>query len=177
MIDAAKAWIKANPESAQPWDKPGYRILAAPVEPEVRSNAASVPANLRKQPQGAPMPAPKAIMSAAVEGSQVDFETANKIETPYFVDLLTGQIAKNMIQAFFFDLQKITKGGARPDGYDKFRATKVVVWRRNDGCWNRLRLRPRRHAGCAGRMLLLSLLKRARHTAQQFSTRRSCADG
>ncbi|MEI2728999.1 MAG: 3-hydroxyacyl-CoA dehydrogenase NAD-binding domain-containing protein [Candidatus Nanopelagicales bacterium] len=128
MIDAAKAWIKANPESAQPWDKPGYRIPGGtPSSPKFAAMLPAFPANLRKQLKGAPMPAPKAIMSAAVEGSQVDFETANKIETQYFVDLLTGQIAKNMIQAFFFDLQKITKGGARPDGYDKFRATKVVV--------------------------------------------------
>ncbi len=128
MIDAAKAWIKANPESAQPWDKPGYRIPGGtPSSPKFAAMLPAFPANLRKQLKGAPMPAPKVVMSAAVEGSQVDFETANKIETQYFVDLLTGQIAKNMIQAFFFDLQKITKGGARPDGYDKFRATKVVV--------------------------------------------------
>ncbi|MGA9148867.1 MAG: 3-hydroxyacyl-CoA dehydrogenase NAD-binding domain-containing protein [Candidatus Nanopelagicales bacterium] len=128
MIDSAKAWIKANPESAQPWDKPGYRIPGGtPSSPKFAAMLPAFPANLRKQLKGAPMPAPKAIMSAAVEGSQVDFETANKIETQYFVDLLTGQIAKNMIQAFFFDLQKITKGGARPSGYDRFRATKVVV--------------------------------------------------
>ena len=128
MIDSAKAWIKANPESAQPWDKPGYRIPGGtPSSPKFAAMLPACPALLRKQLKGAPMPAPKAIMSAAVEGSQVDFETANKIETQYFVDLLTGQIAKNMIQAFFFDLQKITKGGARPSGYDRFRATKVVV--------------------------------------------------
>ena len=105
MIDSAKAWIKANPESAQPWDKPGYRIPGGtPSSPKFAAMLPAFPANLRKQLKGAPMPPPKAIMSAAVEGSQVDFETANKIETQYFVDLLTGQIAKNMIQAFFFDL-------------------------------------------------------------------------
>ena len=55
-------------------------------------------------------------MSAAVEGAQVDFDTALAIESRYFVDLVTGQIAKNMIQAFFFDLQAINAGGSRPEG-------------------------------------------------------------
>ena len=32
-----------------------------------------------------------------------------------------------MIQAFFFDLQHITKGGTRPEGYPTYRAQKVVV--------------------------------------------------
>ena len=52
-------------------------------------------------------------MAAAVEGAQVDFDTALEIEGRYFVDLATGQVAKNMIQAFFFDLQAVN-GGARP---------------------------------------------------------------
>ena len=85
------------------------------------------PANLRKQVKGAPMPAPEAIMAAAVEGAQVDFATASKIETRYFTWLACGQVSKNMIQAFFFDLQAITKGSARPEGYPPYRAEKVVV--------------------------------------------------
>ncbi len=51
------------------------------------------------------MPAPRAILDAAVEGAQVDFDTASRIESRYFTHLVTGQVAKNMIQAFFFDLQ------------------------------------------------------------------------
>ncbi|MEX0834772.1 MAG: 3-hydroxyacyl-CoA dehydrogenase NAD-binding domain-containing protein, partial [Nitriliruptor sp.] len=35
--------------------------------------------------------------------------------------------AKNMTQAFFFDLQAINKGESRPDGYDTWQATKVAV--------------------------------------------------
>ncbi len=46
-------------------------------------------------------------MAAAVEGAQVDFDNAIEIEGRYFVDLATGQVAKNMIQAFFFDLQEV----------------------------------------------------------------------
>ncbi|RDB48990.1 enoyl-CoA hydratase/isomerase family protein, partial [Tsukamurella tyrosinosolvens] len=109
LIPAAKAWIKANPEGGvQPWDVKGYKIPGgSPSSPAIAANLPAFPANLRKQLKGAPMPAPRAIMAAAVEGAMVDFDTASVIEGRYFVSLATGQISKNMIKAFFFDLQHI----------------------------------------------------------------------
>ena len=77
--------------------------------------------------KGAPMPAPRAIMAAAVEGAYVDVDTADIIETRYFVSLVTGQVAQNMIKAFFFDLNYINGGGSRPEGFEKFTAKKVGV--------------------------------------------------
>lgn len=128
MLSAARAWIQDHPQSIQPWDEKGYKIPGGtPSHPKLASMLPAFPANLRKQLKGAPMPAPHHIMAAAVEGSQVDFATADQIETQYFTDLLTGQVAKNMIKAFFFDLQHVTKGGARPAGYPTYRAQKVVV--------------------------------------------------
>ena len=38
-----------------------------------------------------------------------------EIEGRYFVDLVTGQVAKNMIQAFFFDLQAVQGARGRPE--------------------------------------------------------------
>ena len=64
------------------------------------------------------MPAPRHILAAAVEGAQVDFDTAAEIEARYFVELVTGQVAKNMIQAFFFDLQTSTAARGRPEGFE-----------------------------------------------------------
>ncbi|RRO12680.1 3-hydroxyacyl-CoA dehydrogenase [Saccharopolyspora rhizosphaerae] len=128
LLSKAKAWIKANPEAAQPWDAPGYKIPGGtPSNPKFAANLPAFPANLRKQLKGAPMPAPRNIMAAAVEGSQVDFDTALEIEGRYFVELVCGQTAKNMSKAFFFDLQHINAGGSRPDGVPEFRAKKVAV--------------------------------------------------
>ncbi|PKV78397.1 3-hydroxyacyl-CoA dehydrogenase NAD-binding domain-containing protein [Nocardia fluminea] len=115
LIPAAKAWIAANPDAAQPWDKKGYRIPGGtPSTPAFAANLPAFPANLRKQIKGTNMPAPRAIMAAAVEGSQVDIDNALTIEGRYFTSLLTGPVAKNMIQAFFFDLNHINGGGSRP---------------------------------------------------------------
>ncbi|MZD04346.1 3-hydroxyacyl-CoA dehydrogenase [Streptomyces sp. SID5785] len=128
MIEKARAFIDANPESQQPWDKPGYRIPGGtPANPKFAANLPAFPANLKKQLNGAPYPAPRNILAAAVEGSQVDFETALTIEARYFTELVTGQTAKNMIQAFFFDLQAVNSGANRPQGIEPRTVRKVAV--------------------------------------------------
>ncbi len=128
LLPAAKAWIAANPEAAQPWDRDGYKIPGGtPSNPKFAANLPAFPANLRKQIKGANYPAPHHIMAAAVEGAQVDFDNALEIEGRYFVDLVTGQVAKNMIQAFFFDMQVVNGSRGRPQSIEPFRATKVVV--------------------------------------------------
>jgi 3-hydroxyacyl-CoA dehydrogenase/enoyl-CoA hydratase/3-hydroxybutyryl-CoA epimerase len=128
LLARAKQWIADNPEAGQPWDRKGYKIPGgSPSNPSFAANLPAFPANLRKQLKGAPMPAPVNIMAAAVEGAQVDFDTASDIEGRYFVELVTGQVSKNMTKAFFFDLQHINSGGSRPDGYPKHTAHKVAV--------------------------------------------------
>ncbi|MEC4017489.1 3-hydroxyacyl-CoA dehydrogenase NAD-binding domain-containing protein [Streptomyces sp. H27-D2] len=128
MLAKARAFIDANPESQQPWDVKGYRLPGgAPSHPKFAANLPAFPANLAKQLNGAPYPAPRNILAAAVEGAQVDFETAQVIEARYFTELVTGQISKNMIQAFFFDLQAVNSGANRPDGIAPRKVRKVAV--------------------------------------------------
>ena len=128
LIPAAKKWIAENPEAVQPWDVKGYKIPGGtPSSPSLAQNLPAFPSNLRKQIKGANYPAPHHIMAAAVEGSQVDFDTASEIEGRYFTDLATGQVAKNMIQAFFFDLQTVNGSRGRPSDIEPFAASKVVV--------------------------------------------------
>ena len=129
LVPAAKAWIKANPDAhTQPWDVKGHKIPGGtPSSPALAAILPSFPSLLRSQLKGAPMPAPRAILAAAVEGSQVDFDTASRIESRYFTSLVTGQVAKNMIQAFFFDLQHINSGGSRPEGIGKTPIKKIGV--------------------------------------------------
>ncbi len=128
MLAAARAFVDAHPESQQPWDKPGYRIPGGtPSHPKFAANLPAFPANLKKQTGGAPYPAQRNILAAAVEGSQVDFETAQVIESRYFTELVTGQISKNMIQAFFFDLQAVNAGRSRPQGFEERPVRKVAV--------------------------------------------------
>ncbi|OBB26095.1 3-hydroxyacyl-CoA dehydrogenase [Mycolicibacterium peregrinum] len=133
LVPAAKSWIKeerkANPDgTVQPWDVKGYKLPGGtPATPGLAAILPSFPAQLKKQLKGSPVPAPRAILDAAVEGAQVDFDTASRIESRYFVSLVTGQTAKNMIQAFFLDPQTINGGGNRPEGIAKQEIKKIGV--------------------------------------------------
>jgi len=113
LLPAAKAWIAEHPEAVQPWDVKGYRMPGGlPSNPKLAQNLPAFPSNLRKQLKGANYPAPKAIMAVAVEGAQVDVDTALAIEGRWFTSLAVGSVSKNMIQAFFFDLQPSTARAA-----------------------------------------------------------------
>jgi 3-hydroxyacyl-CoA dehydrogenase/enoyl-CoA hydratase/3-hydroxybutyryl-CoA epimerase len=128
MLAKARAFIAANPKATQPWDAKGYKMPGGtPSNPQLAGNLPAFPSNLKKQLKGAHYPAPRAIMSAAVEGAQVDFDTAQRIESRYFVELATGRVAKNMIKAFFFDLQKISSGASRPKDIPQTLPKKVGI--------------------------------------------------
>ncbi|MET8084110.1 3-hydroxyacyl-CoA dehydrogenase NAD-binding domain-containing protein [Micromonospora sp. NPDC005237] len=115
MLDRARAWIAANPHPKQPWDRPDYRMPGGtPASRSLAAQLPAFPATLRKQLKGARLPAPEAILATAVEGAQVDVDTAFTVETRHLIGLLTGQVAKNMIGAFFFDLKAVNGGAARP---------------------------------------------------------------
>jgi 3-hydroxyacyl-CoA dehydrogenase/enoyl-CoA hydratase/3-hydroxybutyryl-CoA epimerase len=131
LVPAAKGWIAdraGGDPIVQPWDVKGHKIPGGtPSNPKFAANLPAFPANLRKQIKGANYPAPHHIMAAAVEGAQVTFDVASEIEGRYFVDLVTGQVAKNMIQAFFFDLQAVQGSRGRPESLEPTSVKKVVI--------------------------------------------------
>ena len=132
LVPAAKAWIKSvegdEDAAKQPWDSAGYKIPGGtPKSPALAAFLPAFPSLLRKQTKGAIFPAQRAILSAAVEGASTDFDTASRIESRYLTHLIVNQQSKNMIKAFFFDLQGINSGSLRPDGFEKWTPTKVGV--------------------------------------------------
>ena len=127
LMSKAIAWVKANPKSQQAFDVKGYKIPGGdPKTPAVAQVLAIAPAMLRDKTKGC-YPAPEAIMAAAVEGAQVDVDTALTIESRYFTYLATGQVAKNMIGTFWHGLNAIKAGASRPKDIVKWQATKVGV--------------------------------------------------
>jgi 3-hydroxyacyl-CoA dehydrogenase / enoyl-CoA hydratase / 3-hydroxybutyryl-CoA epimerase len=127
LIPAARRWIAAHPDAAQPWDRPGYRMPGGtPSSPALAAQLPAFAATLRKQLKGGSLPAPEAILSAAVEGAGLDLDTAFLVETRYLVSLLTGRIAKNMIGVLFTDMKTVNGGGNRPN-VEVPRARRVAV--------------------------------------------------
>ncbi|RKT56776.1 3-hydroxyacyl-CoA dehydrogenase NAD-binding domain-containing protein [Saccharothrix australiensis] len=127
LVERARAWIRANPEPRQPWDEPGYAVPDVRFgDPAVYGLLAAAPAVLRKKTHGA-YPAPERVLAAAVEGALVDFDTALEVEGRYFLELATGQVAKNMISTFWFQLNAITAGGSRPADVPASKVTRLGV--------------------------------------------------
>lgn len=127
LMDKAIAWVKEHPKSQQPFDVKGYKIPGGdPKTPAVAQMLAIAPAMLRDKTKGC-YPAPEAIMAAAVEGAQVDVDTALTIESRYFTYLATGQVSKNMIGTFWHGMNAIKAGASRPKDIAKWQASKVGV--------------------------------------------------
>ncbi|MCK0164973.1 3-hydroxyacyl-CoA dehydrogenase NAD-binding domain-containing protein [Marinobacter sp. S6332] len=127
MMAKARAFIDANPQCQQPWDKKGFKLPGgAPHHPAMAQKLPIVPAMLKQKTKGC-YPAPERILAAAVEGAQVDFDNGSLIETRYFAELVTGQVSKNMTGTFWFQLNDINAGGSRPSGVEKETFKKVGV--------------------------------------------------
>ncbi|GES29916.1 3-hydroxyacyl-CoA dehydrogenase NAD-binding domain-containing protein [Streptomyces angustmyceticus] len=129
MFLRAREWIARTPGAAQPWDVEGYRIPGGAATSRTFNHSVVVPfsATVRNRGRGTKMDAPHHILAAAVEGTQVDIDTALAIETRYLAELACGQISSNMIKAFHFDTEHIANGGSRPEGFPAHRVRRAVV--------------------------------------------------
>ena len=123
----ALAWIAANPDAAQPWDRKDYRMPGGtPASPKIAMGLAIAPAMLNAKTRGL-YPAPQAVLETMVEGALVDYDTATRIESRKLARIMVGQNAKNMITAFFFDLNAIKAGKSRPAGFARWKPARVGV--------------------------------------------------
>ena len=118
LLTKALTWIRSEPEPTQPWDRPGAGVPGL-GQGDAQSYLAlsAAPAMLAKRTHGA-YPAPERILAAAVEGAFVDMDTALTIESRYFLELVTGQVAKNMIGTLWFGRNEVLRGASRPAGHE-----------------------------------------------------------
>ena len=127
MRAAALAWIAAHPDPKQPWEERDYRMPGGtPSSPKIAAGLAVVPAMLTQKSRRL-YPAAEAILETMVEGALVDYDTATRIESRKLAKVMVSQTAKNMIQAFFFDLNAIKSGKSRPAGFAAWKPRKVGV--------------------------------------------------
>jgi 3-hydroxyacyl-CoA dehydrogenase/enoyl-CoA hydratase/3-hydroxybutyryl-CoA epimerase len=127
--DAARSWLLEQAAKGgkilQPWDLKGYRIPGGGVmTPSGMQTFMAANALLRAKTQGN-YPAPKHILSCVFEGLQTDIDTGLAIERRYFVNLVTGPVAKNMIRSLFFFMQEANKLARRPQGVPVQKYTKI----------------------------------------------------
>jgi enoyl-CoA hydratase/carnithine racemase len=143
LMPAARAWIdsvQGNAEACQHvWDRKGYKMPGGtPSSPAIAQGLVVAPAMLKKTTRGL-YPAPEAALCAMVEGAQVDFDTAMRIESRYLAGLMVNPVAKNMINTFFFNLNAIKSGQSAAEGRAALQAEEGRhPGRRHDGRGHRL---------------------------------------
>ena len=118
LVSAGKEWVMANKDDeaarTQPWDTKGYKIPGGNIKnPEVAQMVTMGAPMIRKNTRGL-LPAPEKIFDVAVQALTVDFETAMRIESRGLAELALTPQAKNMINTFFFQMNKINGGASRP---------------------------------------------------------------
>jgi 3-hydroxyacyl-CoA dehydrogenase/enoyl-CoA hydratase/3-hydroxybutyryl-CoA epimerase len=123
----ALAWIAEHPDPVQPWDRTDYKMPGGtPANPKIAAGLVVAPAMLAAKTRGH-YPAPQAILETMVEGAMVDYDTATRIESRKLAKIMVGQNAKNMVTAFFFNLNAIRSGKSRPGTFPKWKPAKVGV--------------------------------------------------
>jgi 3-hydroxyacyl-CoA dehydrogenase/enoyl-CoA hydratase/3-hydroxybutyryl-CoA epimerase len=122
------AATQGKPEAAQHvWDRKDYKMPGGtPSNPALWGMLSVAPAMLKQKTRGL-YPAPEAALAAMVEGAQVDFDTAMRVESRYLAGLMTGRVARNMINTFFFNMNAIKGGQSRPAGVPRYQPHKVGI--------------------------------------------------
>ena len=128
---AALAYIDKHAAGAapahQPWDDKNYKMPGGtPSNPKIAGMLSVAPAVLKQKTRGL-YPAPEYALAAMVEGAQVDFDTALRIESRYLAKLIVSPVAKNMINTFFFNMNAIKSGQSRPKDVPRYKPQKVGI--------------------------------------------------
>ena len=123
----ALAWIAEHPDATQPWDRKDYKMPGGtPTNPKISAGLVVAPAMLAQKTRGL-YPAAHAILEAMVEGAMVDYDTATRIESRKLAKTMVSQTTKNMVTAFFFNMNAIKSGKSRPAGVPRWKPSKVGV--------------------------------------------------
>ena len=127
LIERSIQWIKSNPNALQPWDQNNFKFPHGDAHSSKNAALVSVyPAMIRKKTRGN-FPAPETILNIVAEGSLVDFETAIRIESKFYTQLLMRKSTKNIIIANWFQFKKIKSGASRPSSVPKTSTQKIGV--------------------------------------------------
>ena len=127
LLAAAKKWLTSPAAKAvQPWDEKSFKVPGGSggMHPMAVQTFMAGNAMLRDKTLGN-YPAAQAIMCCVYEGTQVPIELGLKIEAKYFLSLLRGNVAPNMIRSLFVNKGKADKLVRRPAGVPKAQFKKI----------------------------------------------------
>jgi 3-hydroxyacyl-CoA dehydrogenase/enoyl-CoA hydratase/3-hydroxybutyryl-CoA epimerase len=128
-VDAAKAWVKANPGAyTQPWDVKGFKVPggSGQFNPGFIQTMMAATVMTTKQTQRN-IHAPHALLSAVYEGIQLPMDKAIRVESKYFAKVVSDPQAGNMVRTLFVSKQAAERGARRPAGVEKAPTKKLAM--------------------------------------------------
>jgi len=118
-IAAAKAWVKANPQTLAPWDVRGFKVPGGAGATNPKALQIFMAGNaMALQTTKGNFPAVQYIFSCLYEGTMLPIDTALAVEVKYFIRLQNQPSAKNMVRSLFVNKQAAEKGAGRPKNID-----------------------------------------------------------
>ncbi|TDB59834.1 3-hydroxyacyl-CoA dehydrogenase NAD-binding domain-containing protein [Arundinibacter roseus] len=138
LMQAAKAWIEANPAPLKPWDQvnkksgkiealDNFQVPGGSVQSDTGRRLFGIATAQVMEKTKGNYPAPRAILSCVYEGLQVNIERAIEIEAQYFVQVARSKEAGNLIRTMFLGLNSANKGASRPKNSEKTDVKKVGI--------------------------------------------------
>ncbi|MCB1386940.1 MAG: enoyl-CoA hydratase/isomerase family protein [Nitratireductor sp.] len=126
-VEAAKKMIRDGLKPVQPWDEKGFKLPGGAVYSPAGFQLFP-PANAiyRRETQDN-YPGARAIMKCVYEGLLLPMDTALRVESRYFANVLRSTEAKHMVRSLFLSLQALNKGARRPEGVEKSSIRKVGI--------------------------------------------------
>ncbi len=127
LLAAAKKWLTSpQAKAVQPWDEKSFKVPggAGGMNPQAAQVFMAANAMTRDKTFGN-YPAAQAILSAVYEGTQAPIDLGLKIEAKYFLSLLRGTVAPNMIRTLFVNKGRADKLARRPQGVPKAHFKKI----------------------------------------------------
>lgn len=129
IVAAARAWVVANPGKPKvAWDEKGFKFPGGVgmfhpgfVQTFMGANAMVQKETLQNYA------APKAILRAVYEGSQLPIDRALAVEVKHFTTLFLGDQAANMIRTLFINKQAAERGARRPKEVAPQKTAKIAM--------------------------------------------------
>lgn len=128
-VEAAKAWVKANPGAGtQPWDVKGFKVPggSGQFNPGFIQTMMAATVMTTKTTQRN-IHAPHALLSAVYEGIQLPMDKAIRVESKYFAKVVADPQAGNMVRTLFVSKQAAERGARRPAGVEKQPTRKLAM--------------------------------------------------
>ncbi len=114
LLDAARRWLKETPRRRAPWDEDGFKGPAPKVFSREGFNLwPAANAHYRKETHDN-YPGARALLSAVLEGLQLPFDQALRVEQRWFAHVIQTDEAAAMIRSLFVSLQELNKLARRP---------------------------------------------------------------